>query len=519
MTNGSRTSFAINDLKAGVVVFLVALPLCLGIGVASEATPLSGIISGIVGGILVGTVSGSKIGVSGPAAGLTAIVATAIVEIGSFEGLLVAVMLAGVIQYILGVIKAGLIGYYFPNSVIKGMLGGIGLILILKQIPHALGDDKVYQGDEAFLQSDGSNTFTEIALAVQNIHVGALIIFAISMGVLMLWGTSQFKKNKVLQLIPGPLVVVIAGVLINELFRLYYPSYWITGKHLVTIPLNGPEDARDAFVFPDFNYLSNAIVWKTAGVIALIASLETLLCVEATDKLDPNKNVTPANRELKAQGIGNAVSGLLGGLPVTQVIVRSSANITAGGTSKVSAIFHGVLLVIMVFLFPNVLKLIPLSALAAILFMVGYKLVRIPLIVEMFNKGWNQFLPFSVTIVTIAVTDLLTGIAVGSAIAIFFLLRSSYYNTYSFQKKKDGDKDALTLQMAEEVSFLNKGNVMRTLKGIPENTSLTLDFSKTIHLDPDVREIIENFRITAQERNIDITIIEPQHKKKDLYNS
>jgi len=377
-----------SDIPASIVVFFVALPLCLGIALASGAPLFSGLIAGIIGGIIVGALSGSTIGVSGPAAGLAAIVLTAIGTLGGYENFLVAVVIGGAIQLLFGILKAGIIGYYFPSSVIKGMLTGIGIIIILKQIPHFFGYDADPEGDMAFLQIDGENTFSEIFVALNSISLGATIIAVLSLAILLLWSTTLSKKGKIFQLIQGPLVAVVTGIVYfvitqgNDVFG-------IAGNHLVQVPV---PDSFDSFLgqfsFPNFSVITNPEVWIVGFTIALVASLETLLCVEATDKLDPQKRVTPTNRELLAQGTGNIISGMIGGLPITQVIVRSSANIQSGGKTKTATIIHGFLLLISVLIIPTVLNMIPLSVLAAILFIVGYKLAKPSTFKAMYKAGW-----------------------------------------------------------------------------------------------------------------------------------
>ncbi|MFT6868465.1 MAG: MFS superfamily sulfate permease-like transporter, partial [Cyclobacteriaceae bacterium] len=400
-----------NDFPAGVVVFLVALPLCLGIALASGAPLFSGVIAGIVGGLVVGSLSGSQLSVSGPAAGLTVIVLNAITDLGSFESFLLALFLAGVFQVILGIAKAGIIGHFFPTSVIKGMLTAIGVILILKQIPHALGDDEDYEGDETFFQSDGENTFTEIVLAFQNIEPGALIICIIAIVILVLWESRAFRGMNWTKIVPGPLVAVGFGIIANSLiFAKGIPSLLLTGKHMVSLPkFESATDFFNELQFPDFSQITNSDILVVAFTIAIIASLETLLSLDAVDKLDPYKRIAPASRELWAQGVGNMVSGLIGGLPVTAVIVRSTANISSGGKTKISAILHGLLLLLSVTIFPGILNLIPLSALAAVLLVVGYKLAKPSLFKSVYNQGMNQFLPFIITILAILFSDLLIG--------------------------------------------------------------------------------------------------------------
>tara|TARA_R110002126_G_C10490551_1_gene503840 strand:+ start:16785 stop:18377 length:1593 start_codon:yes stop_codon:yes gene_type:complete len=499
------------DLPASIVVFFVALPLCLGIALASGAPLFSGLIAGIIGGTVVGALSGSKIGVSGPAAGLAAIVFTAIGSLG-YENFLVAVVLGGVIQIVFGILKAGVIGYYFPSSVIKGMLTGIGLIIILKQIPHFFGMDSDPQGDFAFLQIDGENTISELlksinALISGNVSLGATIIALLAMCILILWSNVLSKKGRIFQLVQGPLVAVVIGIVFYLLTK--DSSLSISEDHMVAVPV--PDDFNSflsQFSFPNFAAIYNPQIWVTAFTIALVASLETLLCVEATDKLDPHKNVTPTNRELLAQGTGNIISGLIGGLPITQVIVRSSANIQSGGRTKLSGIIHGFLLLISVILIPNLLNKIPLSVLAAILFIVGYKLAKPALFKKMWNLGWKQFLPFIVTIIGIVFTDLLVGIALGLAVGIVVILIKSFQNSHflHIEDKSDG-KHRIKMTLAEQVTFFNKGAILNELDRLPENTHLELDIRKTIYLDNDIIEILEDFALKAKERSINIKII------------
>jgi MFS superfamily sulfate permease-like transporter len=497
-----------SDLPASVVVFFVALPLCLGIALASGAPLFSGLIAGIVGGIVVGALSGSKIGVSGPAAGLAAIVLTAIGTLGGYENFLVAVVIGGVIQLIFGILKAGIIGYYFPSSVIKGMLTGIGIIIILKQIPHFFGYDADPEGDFAFFQVDGENTFSEIFKSINNISLGSTIVGIVGLGILILWSNVLSKKGKIFQLIQGPLVAVVFGI-VYYIFTDSTSKFGISSEHLVDVPV---PDSLDKFLgqfsFPNFAAITNPQIWVVGFTIALVASLETLLCVEATDKLDPHKNVTPTNRELLAQGTGNILSGLIGGLPVTQVIVRSSANIQSGGRTKLSAIFHGFLLLISVILIPTLLNKIPLSVLAAILLIVGYKLAKPALFKKMWDLGWKQFIPFTVTVVGIVFTDLLVGIALGLAVGIVIILIKSFQNSHflHIEDKSDG-KNRIKMTLAEQVTFFNKGAILNELDRLPENTYLELDVRKTFYLDNDIIEILEDFAVKAKERHIDIKII------------
>ncbi len=495
-----------NDLPASIVVFFVAVPLCLGIALASGAPLFSGIIAGIVGGIVVGMASGSSLGVSGPAAGLAVIVLTAIGTLGgSYQSFLTAVVIAGVLQLLLGFAKAGFIAYFFPSSVIKGMLTGIGLLIILKQIPHAIGWDKDAIGDDAFNQADGQNTFTEISKAFEFITPGALVIAVISLLILILWDTVLTKKHKIFQLIQGPIVVVILGIFMNLAYSKGLLPYSLNENQIVSIPVpNSMQSFFGQFTFPDFSAIKNIEVWKIAIVLAIVASLETLLSVEATDKLDPDKKITPTNRELKAQGLGNIVSGLIGGLPITQVIVRSSANINFGGKSKASAILHGFFLLISAIFIAGLLNLIPLSSLAAILLMVGYKLAKPSLFKQMYKLGWEQFMPFVATIVAIIATDLLKGITVGILVGIFYTLRHSYRNSHHVNNIVSDEDGKLVhhLVLAEEVSFFNKASLLNTLDRIPANSKVVIDCTNSKSIAYDVIEIIHDYELNAKTKNI-----------------
>lgn len=501
-----------HDLPASIVVFFVAVPLCLGIALASGAPLFAGIIAGIVGGIVVGLASGSALGVSGPAAGLAVIVLTSIASLdGSWPAFLTAVVLAGLIQLILGYAKAGFIAYFFPSSVIKGMLSGIGLLIILKQLPHALGWDKDTFGDDGFFQADGQNTFSEIILAFQSLTPGAVLISAISLALLILWDTVLSKKHKLFTMINGPFVVVVLGIVLNLLYQNMNLNFALDADQLVKIPV--PENLADffsQFTLPDFSALANIEVWKIAGVIAIVASLETLLCVEATDKMDPNKRITPANRELKAQGLGNLVSGLIGGLPITQVIVRSSANINFGAKSKLSAILHGFFLLLSALTMASVLNLIPLASLAAILLVVGFKLAKPSLFKQMYALGAEQFVPFAVTVVAILATDLLKGITAGMVVGGFYALLHSYRNSHHMKDiitTQDG-RQVHHLVLAEEVSFFNKASVIKALDEIPPNSKVIIDYTNSKTIDYDVMELLNEYEINAKTRNITVEKIE-----------
>ena len=506
-----------SDFPASIVVFFVAVPLCLGIALASGAPLFAGIIAGIVGGIVVGAASGSPLGVSGPAAGLAVIVFSAIASLGgNWNAFLVALVLAGVIQLLLGYAKAGFIAYFFPNSVIKGMLSGIGLLIILKQIPHALGWDFDVEGDDAFFQADGQNTISEIGRALNFITPGALFISLISLAILIFWEQYLSKKNKIFQIIQGPIVVVVFGIAMFNCFNNGLLPFTLKTNQIVSLP--APSTLTDffhQFTLPDFTYLNNLEVWKIAIVIAIVASLETLLCVEATDKLDPLKRITPVNRELKAQGLGNVISGLIGGLPITQVIVRSSANINFGGKTKLSAIFHGIFLLISALFIASLLNMVPLACLAAILLIVGYKLAKPSLFKEMYKLGWEQFMPFIGTIIAILLTDLLKGITFGILLGIFYTLRHSYRNSHHLKviKSDENGKSIYQLVLAEEVSFFNKANLLKTLNEIPNNSKVIIDCSKSKSIAYDVIELIQNFELNGKSKNIEIEKINFIEKK------
>jgi MFS superfamily sulfate permease-like transporter len=506
-TKGFSFKYLKNDLPSGLVVFLVALPLCLGIALASGAPLFSGIIAGIVGGIVVASASGSSLSVSGPAAGLTVIVLNAITELGSFDVFLLAVLIAGIIQIVLGYIRAGIIAYYFPSNVIKGMLAAIGIILILKQIPHAIGYDVDNEGDFDFLQADGQNTFSGILNAINYIHPGALLIALISLSILILWERPFLKKYNFFKLVPGALIVVVIGVLLNEWFKMTASTLYISGEKLVQLPVAGSvQEFGKQLRLPDFSAFANYKVYVVALTIAIIASLETLLSIEAADKLDPYKRYTPANRELKAQGLGNIVSGLLGGLPLTAVIVRSSANINSGGKTKMSAIFHGFLLLVSVIGFASALNKIPLACLAAVLLMVGYKLAKVSLFKSMYKLGWSQFLPFVVTVLAIQFSDLLKGISIGMTVSIFYILRNNYRRSHFYQKEEYHDGDKIIIKLAEDITFLNKATIALSLDELPENSNVVIDGTGSHTIDMDVIEIIHNFKNNAEHKNIKLEL-------------
>lgn len=486
-----------SDLRASLVVFLVALPLCLGVALASNAPLSSGLIAGIIGGVVVGFFSSSNLSVSGPAAGLTVIIATALADLGSFNILTLSVFFAGIVQIIFGLLKGGTIGNYFPTSVIKGMLAAIGLILILKQFPHAVGFDTDYMGDESFFQLDGQNTFSEIMLALKSIHLGSTLVAFISMLIIIFWEKAEKKGKAIFQLIPGALVAVITSLVLNEIFKQGFPSLVISSKHLVELP-----DFGSAFFLPDWSALTNSKVYTTAFVIAIVASIESLLSVEAADKLDEQKRVTSKNRELLAQGIGNAISGLIGGLPVTAVIVRTSANAAGGAKTKLSTILHGLWLLICVVTIPFVLNLIPLSCLAAILILVGYKLSKPELIKKMYLKGANQFLPFAVTIVAILFTDLLLGIIIGMMVGFIYVIRSSVHK--SIVMVNEGKQ--YLIRFHKDVSFLQKRVLLEMFEKIPPQSSVVIDGSKNVFIDHDIAELIEEFLLRSQLSDIKVEL-------------
>ena len=504
---------SMSDFSASIVVLLVALPLCLGIALGSGAPLFSGIIAGVIGGIVVGIVSGSQLSVSGPAAGLTVIVATAILKLQVFEAFLLAVVIAGVLQIVLGFIKAGVVGDYIPNSVIKGMLAAIGLILILKQFPHLIGYDADFSGDESFAQDNKENTFSGILNAFNYITPSAVVIGAASIIILIVWEQKFMKSQKWLQVIPGPLVVVLAGTIINECFKIYQPDYALETKHLVALPIAATMgDFISFFTFPQLQYLKNPDVWITGVTIAIVASLETLLGLEAVDKLDPLKRVSPTNRELKAQGLGNIFSGMLGGLPLTSVVVRSSANVTAGAKTKMSAILHGAFMLLCVAFIPFILNKIPLSALAAILIFTGYKLAKVSMFKEFYQRGWDQFMPFVITIIAILMTDLLKGIIMGIGVGLFFMIRSNFRSSVFIVN----DDNKYLFRLRKDVSFLNKPIVKKKLEEVPANTFVLIDATRADFIDKDVIEEINNFMVHAHLKNIKVEIKKSQFKPTHL---
>lgn len=494
-----------SDALSGLIVFLIALPLCLGIAQASGAPLFSGIVAGIIGGVVIGFASKSSLSVSGPAAGLTAIVLVAIGDLGAWEIFLCSVMVAGLIQVILGFAKAGSIANYFPNSVIEGMLAGIGLTIILKQIPEALGYDG--EGHERMVDADDGFTLEYITSAFNHIETGAVVIALTGIVLLALWTTKPFQK---LKLIPSGLIVVVVGVLINEMFRMNGSALYLGNIHLVNLPIAASfSEFAAQFKTPDFSGFANPKVWQTGVVIAAVASIETLLCIEATDKLDPLKRYTPTNRELKAQGIGNMLSGLIGGLPMTSVIVRSSANINAGARTKLSTIIHGLLLLVCVGTIPVVLNLIPKASLAAILIFTGYRLCNPKTFIHIYKEGgWNQFIPFVVTALAVVSLDLLKGVGIGLVLSIIFLLYKNMRIPFFFRRLSNESGELIEIKLAQEVSFLNKAGIKMALDKLPEGSKVIIDATHTEYIDFDVLELIREFHASkAADKDIEMSLV------------
>ena len=487
------TKYLNSDFSSGLVVFLVALPLCLGIALASGAPLFSGIIAGIIGGLVVGVLSGSHVSVSGPAAGLAAIVLSSISSLGSFELFLLAVVLSGGIQLILGFLKAGSISNYFPNNVIEGMLAGIGVIIFLKQIPHAFGYDKDTEGDLAFEERSGGNTFSTLMESFDHISIGATIITFVSLAILLMW--DKVPALKKIKLLPGALVAVLAGIIINEVFVQTGSSLSLDASHLVTLPvLSSLSEIGSLITLPDFAGLTNKTVWTVAVTLAIVASIETLLCIEASDRMDIYKRYTSTNLELKAQGIGNMLSGLIGGLPITSVVVRTTANINSGARTKLSAIIHSILLLVSVLAIPTILNKIPLATLAAILLLIGYKLAHPDKIKKFWNQGKFQFIPFMATLLAVVFTDLLTGVAIGLVISILFILQGNLKKAYYFRKESYHSGDIIHLDLAQEVSFLNKAAIKLTLGHLPENSTIIINAAQSEYIAHDVLDLIKEFK-------------------------
>lgn len=497
----------ITNFRSGIVVFLVALPLCLGIALACNVPLFSGILAGIVGGLIVTFFSGSILSVSGPAAGLTSIILVAVSTLGSFEIFIAAVMFAGVLQILLGFAKAGGIGNFVPNAVIKGMLAGIGIILIMKQVPHLVGYDRDPEGNFDFLQQDGHNTFSDLYYMFNYISPGAIVIGVVSLLILFMGQSAFYQKDKVLSLIPAPLLVVLTGALLNISFKTY-AFLTISEEHMVTLPvIKNFADLTNTLVFPDFSALNTTGFWSVVITLALVASLESLLSIEATDKLDPLKRDSDSNKELIAQGIGNIICGLIGALPVTAVIVRSSANINAGATSKLSAIIHALLLVLSILLIPNLLMLIPNSALAAILIMTGYKLTKLELFKQLYKKGVDQFLPFLVTIAVMLGTDLLKGVGVGIAVSIFFIIRFNIKSSIEVAEDIIEGKRNYLIKLPQHVTFFNKGFIISYLNKIRKESRVIIDGSINKSTDKDVKEVLQDFIVVSKLNGIEVQLV------------
>jgi MFS superfamily sulfate permease-like transporter len=494
------------DLLSGLVVFLVALPLCLGIAVASGAPPFAGIITGVIAGIVVGSLSGSHVSVSGPAAGLIAIILIAITDLG-YETFLVAVVIAGLIQLTLGFIKAGSISSYFPTSVIEGMLVAIGIIIIKKEVPHAIGYDKAHEGDFFVLEKGAeSGFFTELVNSVNYAHLGAIIISLVSIAILVVFNKVSFLKK--IKFLPGALIVVLVGIAINEAFVANGSSLAIGGDHLVVLPTaTSFSQFIGQFTYPDLSGFSNPNVWLVGVTIAIVASIETLLCLEAGDKMDPLKRYSSANRELKAQGVGNILSGLIGGLPMTSVIVRTSANINAGARTRLSAIAHGLFLLISVLTIPFLLNKIPMACLASILIMIGLKLASPKVFRHMWQTGKYQFVPFVATVIAVVFTDLLKGVGIGLAVSIVFILKGNMKLAYFFKKEKHHEGETIHIDLAQEVSFLNKAAIKQTLAHLPANARLVIDAANTVYIDYDVLNMIRDFvNYGSRDKNIRVKL-------------
>lgn len=497
------------DLKAGIVVFLVALPLCLGIALACKVPLFSGLLAGIIGGIFVTLFSGSVLSVSGPAAGLTAIVIASVASLGSLEVFAAAVLFAGILQLILGLIKAGGIGNYIPNAVIKGMLAGIGIILIIKQIPHLVGYDVDPEGDFEFIQADGHNTFSDLIYMFNYITPGALIIGIVSILLLLISEKDFYKRDKILSQIPGPLMVVVFGILLNVSFSSFNnETLKISSEHLVNLPsISNFSEFKSNLIFPDYSLISSSKFWTVVVTLAIVASLESLLSVEATDKLDPKKRTSNTNKELIAQGIGNTLCGLIGALPVTAVIVRSSANINAGAKTKLSAIIHSILLLICVLTIPNILMLIPNASLAAILVMTGYKLTKPKFFTEYYKKGYDQLIPFVVTIIVMLVSDLLKGVCAGLLVSVIYIIRSNIKSSFDVVDDVLQGKRHYMIKLPQQVTFFNRGFLINYFSTIKNQSKVIIDGSNNKSIDNDVKEVIEDFINSSEEKQIEVELI------------
>ncbi|WP_017850848.1 carbonic anhydrase [Leptospira interrogans serovar Szwajizak] len=505
-----------HDFSAGLVVFLISLPLCIGIGFASGAPIVSGLISGIVGGIVISLISKSPLSVSGPAAGLTVIVFDSIKTLGNFNDFLLALCLAGIFQIILGFLKAGILSNFFPSAVVKGMLAAIGVVLILKQIPHAIGYDIDYEGDMGFFQKDRENTFSEILTAFYRFTPGAIILFTVALVLILIW--EKFKLHEKF-IIHGSLVAIVTGVLLNEMFRIFELGIVVSGEHLIQpIQLNGALDLFLDDYSPNFSQWKNQTIYFIAIKLCLVMSLETLLNLDAIEKIDPQRRIVSKNRELVAQGTGNLCSAILGGLPITSVIIRSSANLHAGARTRFSSFLHGLLILVSVILIPVWIAKIPLASLAAVLLVVGYKLTDYKILQTQYKKGMDQFLPFISTLVGIVFTDILVGIGIGCLFSVFFIMRRNILNPYQFNKKEMAYGVEVKIDLSEDVSFLNKSSMLYKLDKVPDNAHLIIDGSRSKYIDPDVLEIIEDFKIVARSRNIKLEIIDVTSSYEKIQN-
>lgn len=498
--------FAPRDFVSGLVVFLVALPLCLGIALASDAPLFSGIMTGILGGIVVGLLSGSHTSVSGPAAGLTAVVAAQIASLGSFQALLCAIFLAGIMQIGLGIARAGFIAAFFPSSVIKGLLAAIGAILILKQTPHLFGHDPDPIGEMAFRQQDGQTTFSELIATMFDVQPGAALIGLVSLAMLLLWDRINLLKKSG---VPAPLVVVIFGAAVNSIWQSTQSSWTVSKSHLVQVPVaENASAAVKLLVFPDWSFLTNPVTYTAAFTLAIVATLETLLNLEAIDRIDPQGRHSPPNRELLAQGVGNMLAGLCGGLPMTSVIVRSSVNINARNSSRWSAVIHGFFLIGTVLFIPDVLNRIPLACLAAILITTGLKLASPKLLKQMWNEGRRQFLPFAATVVAIVAIDLLKGVIVGLIVSIFFILHSNFRRPLSRVVERHASGNVTRITLASQVSFFSRAAIERAFAEVPAGGHLLIDARNTDYIDPDILDLIQDFRTsTAPARGIQLSFL------------
>ena len=501
------------DLPAGLVVFFMALPLCLGVALASGAPLFSGLVAGMIGGIVVAWASGSQLSVSGPAAGLTVIVFNAIDALGNFNGFLLSVVLAGCIQIGLGCLKAGIVGAFFPASVISGMLAAIGLMLFIKQIPHATGYDASFEGDESYMRETAQSSLFELFDAVKGITPAVTLVSSVALLILIAWETRFIKGIWGLRLIPGPLPAIIWGISYNAFASWFAPEWAIAANHLVSLPvLDHPSALFEQLRFPDFSYLSDPKVYGVAASLAFIASLEALLSLEAVDRLDPHKRIAPTNRELKAQGLGNIISGLLGGLPLTAVVVRSSANINAGAQTRIASFFHGLLLLLSVLFCAKYLNAIPMACLAAILLQTAYKLARPKVFLAFYKKGWNQFLPFTITVAAILLTDLLQGIAIGMVCGFFFVLKTNFHSAITLTQHGTH----YLLRFHKDATFLNKALLRKYLAQVANNSDLIIDAVKAEFIDHDIKEAIADFLLAAPVRNINVELngIEPGFERK-----